>query len=348
MFDIENLRINLIRLFLTLIIIFFTLILFGISPFEVFESIIYGSLGSYSKFIRTIIVWTPISLASLALIYTFSAGMWNIGIEGQIIMGAVGATLVARSIFGDDFISPYLQIFMAIIFGAFWGLIAAILKVKANVHEIFSGLGLDFVASGIVIFLIIGPWKREGIASTGGTDIFDKASWVPTIGNSNFPLFLLVVILLLYLISALVIKYSSLGIRLKATGINIFATERFYFTSDKYIIFSYLIAGGIAGIAGFSQSSAAYHKLVPSISGGFGFLSILIVLICSRNIYFSFIVSFLFAALIVGGSQLQIRMGLDHSIIGIIQATFVLSWLVLQKLELEKLISQKITKVFVK
>ena len=164
--------------------------------------------------------------------------MWNIGIEGQIIMGAVGSTLVARSIFGDDFISPYLQIFMAIIFGAFWGLISAILKVKANVHEIFSGLGLDFVASGIVIFLIIGPWKREGIASTGGTDIFDKASWVPTIGNSNFPLFLLLVIFLLYLVSALVIKYSSLGIRLKATGINIFATERFYFTSDKYIIFS--------------------------------------------------------------------------------------------------------------
>ena len=142
------------------------------------------------------------------------------------------------------------------------------------------------------------------------------------------------------------IKYSSIGIRLKATGINIFATERFYFTSDKYIILSYLLAGGIAGIAGFSQSSAAYHKLVPSISGGFGFLSILIVLICSRNIYFSFIVSFLFSALIVGGSQLQIRMGLDHSIIGIIQATFVLSWLVLQKLELEKIITKQITKVF--
>ena len=88
--------------------------------------------------------------------------------------------------------------------------------------------------------------------------------------------------------------------------------------------------------------------LLVGLFGGFGFLSILIVLICSRNIYFSFIVSFLFAALIVGGSQLQIRMGLDHSIIGIIQATFVLSWLVLQKLELEKLISQKITKVFVK
>jgi len=346
MFDLYNLRINLLRLFLTLIIIIFTLILFGISPFQVFESIIYGSLGSLPKLIRTLIVWTPISLASLALIYTFSAGMWNIGIEGQIIMGAVGSTLVARSFLGDDFISPYLQIILAIIFGGLWGLISAILKVKGNVHEIFSGLGLDFVASGIVIYLIIGPWKRAGIASTGGTDIFDKSSWVPTIGGSNFPLFLLIIILFLYISSALLIKYSSIGIRLKATGINIFATERFYFTSDKYIILSYLLAGGIAGIAGFSQSSAAYHKLVPSISGGFGFLSILIVLICSRNIYFSFIVSFLFSALIVGGSQLQIRMGLDHSIIGIIQATFVLSWLVLQKLELEKIITKQITKVF--
>ena len=65
MFDLYNLRINLLRLFLTLIIIFFTLILFGISPFQVFESIIYGSLGSLPKLIRTLIVWTPISLASL-------------------------------------------------------------------------------------------------------------------------------------------------------------------------------------------------------------------------------------------------------------------------------------------
>lgn len=342
--NFQLIQINLLRLILTLVIIFFVLTLFGTSPISVFDSIIYGSMGSYSKFIRTLMVWAPISMASIALIYTFSAGMWNIGIEGQIIMGAVGATLIARSFLGDTFFSPYIQILFALGFGGIWGLICGLLKVKGNVHEIFSGLGLDFVASGIVIYLIIGPWKREGIASTSGTDIFDKASWIPTIGQNEFPLLLIFIIFILYIFSFFVLKYTSFGLRIKATGINEEATQRFYFSSGKYILLSFFIAGAIAGLAGFSQASGAYHKLVPSISGGFGFLSILIVLICSRNIFFTLVISFLFSALIVGGSQLQIKLGLDHSLIGIIQATFVLSWLILEKLKLEKLFLKKITR----
>ena len=323
---------------------FFILVLFGTSPLQIFDSIFYGSLGSYSKLIRTLLVWIPISLASLALIYTFSAGMWNIGIEGQIIMGAVGASFIARSFLGDTFISPYIQILFALGFGGAWGLLCGLLKVKGNVHEIFSGLGLDFVASGIVIYLIIGPWKREGIASTGGTDIFDKSSWIPTLGQNEFPLLMVFIVFILFIISNFILRYTSFGIRLKATGTNESATRRFYFSSGNYILFSFFIAGAIAGLAGFSQASGAYHKLVPTISGGFGFLSILIVLICSRNIFFTFIVSFLFATLIVGGSQLQIKLGLDHSLIGIIQATFVLSWLILDKLNFEEKIFRKVAR----
>ena len=140
----------------------------------------------------------------------------------------------------------------------------------------------------------------------------------------------------------IVLKYTSFGLRLKATGANESATQRFYFSSSTFILMSFFIAGSIAGLAGFSQASGAYHKLVPSISGGFGFLSILIVLICSRNIYFTLIISFLFSALIVGGSQLQIKLGLDHSLIGIIQATFVLSWLILEKLRIENFILNRV------
>ncbi len=84
--NFEIIFISLFRLFFTLVIIFFLLSLLGISTLNVFDAIIYGSLGSYSKLVRTILVWVPLSLASIALIYTFSAGMWNIGIEGQIIM----------------------------------------------------------------------------------------------------------------------------------------------------------------------------------------------------------------------------------------------------------------------
>ena len=140
-----DLKINFIRFILAILIIFFLLLSFGINPLDVTNALFIGSFGSFEKIIRTILVWVPISLASIALIYTFSSGMWNIGIEGQIIMGAIGATFIARSFLGDNFISPYIQLIMALGFGGFWGFICAILKVKGGVHEIFSGLGLDFV-----------------------------------------------------------------------------------------------------------------------------------------------------------------------------------------------------------
>ena len=144
--NFNDLKINFIRFILAILIIFFLLLSFGINPLDVTNALFIGSFGSFEKIIRTILVWVPISLASIALIYTFSSGMWNIGIEGQIIMGAIGATFIARSFLGDNFISPYIQLIMALGFGGFWGFICAILKVKGGVHEIFSGLGLDFVA----------------------------------------------------------------------------------------------------------------------------------------------------------------------------------------------------------
>jgi simple sugar transport system permease protein len=346
--NFNDLKINFIRFILSILIIFFLLLSFGINPLDVTNALFIGSFGSFEKIIRTILVWVPISLASIALIYTFSSGMWNIGIEGQIIMGAIGATVIARSFLGDTFISPYIQLFMALAFGGFWGLICAILKVKGGVHEIFSGLGLDFVASGIAIYLIIGPWKRKGIASTSGTDIFHENSWIPTVGNLDFPIFLVIVVTLVYVFTFVLLSHTSFGLRLKATGINFFATNRFNFSSERYIIYSFIIAGALAGIAGFSQVSGSYHKLVPTISGGFGFLSILLVLICSRNIFLTFIISFLFAALIVGGSQLQIKLDLDHSLVGIIQASFVLTWLILQRVNLEKKILNIFSKVLTK
>ena len=134
----------------------------------------YGR-SDYREIVKTLLIWAPIALASLALLITFSAGLWNIGIEGQIIAGSIGATIIARSALGESIASPYIQIFIGLIFGGLWGLLCGFLRVKFNVHEIFGGLGLDFVASGLIVYLIIGPWKRAGIASTSGTDIFPDA-----------------------------------------------------------------------------------------------------------------------------------------------------------------------------
>jgi len=153
------------------------LLLAGAPPWEAIMLLAQGSLGSLTRFGHVIKVWIPLTLCACGLIYTFRVGLWNIGVEGQIIMGAIFTTWVLRM--GIQSGRPALVLALAfasgIAGGALWAMIAGFLKTKGGVHEIFAGLGLNFVAQGTVLWLIFGPWKRPGIASMSGTEIFPDA-----------------------------------------------------------------------------------------------------------------------------------------------------------------------------
>ena len=155
------------------------LLLAGTNPWEPLKIIIEGSIGwppfegeSSRKVGDTFMVWVPIALASAGLIVTFNAGMWNIGIEGQIIMGAITAAFVAREVSAPRPILILLTILAGAAGGMLWGLLVGVLRTAGGVNEIFGGLGLDFVALSLTTYLIIGPWARSGVASTSGTDPF--------------------------------------------------------------------------------------------------------------------------------------------------------------------------------
>ena len=121
---------------------------------------------------------------------------------------------------------------------------------------------------------------------------------------------------------------TSLGLRLIATGSNKNATDKFKINSVKYIAYAFIIAGAIGGMAGSIQATGIYHKLVPNISGGYGFLGILIALIAGKNLYSVLLISFVFASIMVGGVQLQLRLGMDSSFPYIVESVFVLSGLI--------------------
>jgi ABC-type uncharacterized transport system permease subunit len=329
---------NTTTIILATIVVTLVLLLLQSSPFEIYITIYEGAYGSLEKLSRTLLITSIMCLSGLALVITFSTGLWNIGIEGQVLFGAIGATVIARTTMGETSIAPVFQLLTGASFGALLGLMCGILKTKANVHEIFGGLGLDFVAAGLIVYLVIGPWKREGIASTGGTDLFPQQSWMPTINNSNFPIGPLIIVLIVIVILYLLLNKTSIGLRLIATGSNKDATLRYKINSIKYICIAFLIAGAIAGLAGSIQAMSIHHKLVPNISGGYGFLGILIALIARRNLITVLIVSTVFASIMVGGIQLQLRLGLDSSFPYIIESVFVLSWLMIKASELDKLI----------
>jgi ABC-type uncharacterized transport system permease subunit len=215
-------------------------------------------------------------------------------------------------------------IIAGIVGGVLWGLLAGVLKTHGGVNEIFGGLGLYFVALGMTTYLVIGPWAREGVASTSGTDLFDKDVWFPTIGSLSVSWLSLLLAAASITGVYLLMRGTLFGLRLKAIGNSMTSSARLGIPSNLYMLASFAVAGGLAGLAGTTQAMAFHHKLVPAVSGGFGFLGILVVLLAGFRAAPVAPLALFFAALSVGASQLELRLELDSSVGGVIQGILVL------------------------
>ncbi|MEA1903937.1 MAG: ABC transporter permease [Actinomycetota bacterium] len=298
----------------------------GAPPLEAAGLILEGAFGSADKIANTLLAWTPLVLASAGLVVTFAAGMWNIGVEGQIVAGAIAASFVAREMPGSPWIVVPLTIVAGAIGGALWALLAGVLRTKGNVNEIFGGLGLDFLALGLTVYLVIGPWSREGTASTGGTDIFREEAWLPTttLFGTEMPLLAVTMAIVGTLLVYYLLRGTRFGLRLKAVGRNPRSAFVLGIPNDRYILNAFALGGALAGIAGTVQVTGFQHKLVPAISGGYGFLGILVVLLAGFSAKWIAPIALFFIAVSVGSTTLELRLGLDSAFGGVLQGVIVL------------------------
>ncbi|MCB1852065.1 MAG: ABC transporter permease [Gammaproteobacteria bacterium] len=303
------------------------LLVVGASPLEAFGQLLSGSFGSWSRLARVLNVWIPLTLCSLGLLYAFRSGLWNIGVEGQMVLGAIGCTAVLR--WGMDTAAPQLMLPAALLagllLGSLWALLAGWLKIRGGVHEIFAGLGLNFVAMGLILWLIFGPWKRPGIASMSGTEPFPKALWFPTLEGWRVSPFALLLTLAAIALTAWVLNRSRFGLNLKAVGHNPRAVTLYGLSAQRYMLIAILISGALAGLAGGLQVSGIYHRLIPAISSGYGYLGLLVVMLANFKLLPIPFIALFFAALNVGSIQLPMMLKLDSSLSGVIQGACVLS-----------------------
>ncbi|MFV9672425.1 MAG: ABC transporter permease [Acidimicrobiia bacterium] len=302
------------------------LLLAGAPPFEALWLLVEGSFGSASKISATLLAWSPLLLASAGLVITFAAGLWNIGVEGQVIAGAIAATWVARSLPGPLWVILPATIVAGAIGGLLWALIVGVLKTYGGVHEIFGGLGLDFVAAGLAVYLVLGPWQRTGVASTSGTDIFREEAWMPELEalGTGWPVVPVALGLASVFIVWLLLRGTRFGLRLKAVGRNPQSSFLLGIPTNSYMLGAFAIGGALAGIAGTVQATGFHHKLVPAVSGGYGFLGILVVLLASFSAAWIAPIALFFIAISVGSTQLDLRLGLDSAFGGVLQGVIVL------------------------
>ena len=297
------------------------------NPFDVFGNIINGAFGSVDNIANVIVAWMPLLLVSSGLLVTFAAGLWNIGIEGQITLGAIFTTFILRT-FQDSNVSPAIilifGILAGIIGGALWAALAGTLKIYGGVSEIFGGLGLNFIATAITLWLIFGPWKRPGIASMSGTQPFPDALSLPVIAELRLSIWTIIIgvagIVLVYIL----LNGTYFGLRLKAVGKNMRSAFLLGIPTNRYMMLSFLICGAFAGVAGALQVEAVYHRLIPSISSGYGFLGLLVAMLVNYQAFWVAPVALFFAILNIGSIQLPIVLKLDSSLGGVLQEALVL------------------------
>lgn len=300
------------------------LVLVGQSPGAALNALVGGALGSTARIGDTLTAWTTLSLAAAGLAITFTGGLWNIGVEGQMIAGAIAASLVAREVNAPPAIMILLIILAGFAGGALWAALAGLLKVKGKVNEIFGGLGLTFVAISLSTYLIIGPWQRAGAASTGGTDPFPDNAWLPTLGDLRVSLVAILVAIFALITVYVLLRGTRFGLRLKAVGQNLQSSALFGIANTRYLLMAFALGGGLAGIAGAIRVTGFYHKLVPGPGGGHGYLGILIVLLAAYKAKWIAPLAFFFAIVAVGASQLPLQLGLDASLGGILRSVLVL------------------------
>jgi simple sugar transport system permease protein len=322
-----NVGLQLAAVVLAFLITSVILLVAGAPPFQAFWEIARGAVGSLSSFSNVLVAWVPLLLAAAGVLVTFAAGLWNIGVEGQIVMGAVLTTWVLR-LLQNTSLSPaaviILGLLAGIVGGALWAALAGVLKTFGGVNEIFGGLGLNYVATALTLWLIFGPWKRPGIGSMSGTQPFPDQLALPTVGGLRLSLWSLGLAIVAVIAVYILLERTYTGLRLKAVGLNRRAAFLLGVPTWQYGLLAFFICGGLAGLAGAVQVTGVYHRLIPSISSGYGYLGLMIgMLILYRAIWVAPVALF-FAALNIGSIQLPIVLKLDSTLSGVIQGLLVL------------------------
>ncbi|MCA9903122.1 MAG: ABC transporter permease [Anaerolineae bacterium] len=310
---------------LSLLITAILVLAVGKNPLEVITAIWEGAFRNSNAIAGVVNFWIPLTFACMGLVITFTAGLWNIGVEGQMMLGAVFASWAARTLTLPSPILLPLEIVMAMLGGAFWGLLVGILRVRLGVNEIFGGVALNALANVLVIYLISGPWQPPEGGSAQSTPPFPAESLLPEI-SSEFPVSLLALFLIIIVVAAVFIalRGTRWGLHLKATGKNPRSALLLGVPTTQTALSAFVICGAIAGIGGAYRVLFTFDSLRPLPSGGIGFLALLVVLVVANRVLLAPIVGFVFAAILAGSTRLRVVLQLDQSLAEVLQGFVVL------------------------
>lgn len=296
-----------------------TMLLTGENPFSVYATMFEGAFGTGRKIWKLLQNLAMLLCVSLALTPAFKMRFWNIGGEGQVLIGGL-ATAACMILLGGKLPNGLLIIVMlivSILAGAIWALIPAIFKANFNTNETLFTLMMNYVAIQIVSYFCMYWENPKGSGKIGVINGNSMQGWLPTIGNYDYLLNILIV-LVLTVAMYIYLKYSKHGYELSVVGESENTAKYIGINVKKVILRTMFVSGAVCGIAGFLLVGGTDHTISSSTAGNRGFTAIMVSWLAKFNPIYMILTSFLLVFLSAGASQISMVFNLNESFSDII------------------------------
>lgn len=312
-------------IFIGLFLTAFLLLSQGINPLEAYGSMFAGAFIGKFELSFTFMEFIPLALAGLAVTIAYRCGIFNIGVEGQLYISALFTTWVAVSFPNlPGIILLPLSLLSGMVMGGLFAAIPAYLKVKHGMNEVLICMLLNYVGINLV-GLAVNSFLKAPNQPNPNSEMLPKSTWMPIIlkGTQLHAGFILVFVLAIALY--FILFKTTMGYQIRSVGLSQKASTYSGISVAKTMMFTMVVSGMIAGLAGSMVIMGSQHRLLANFLVGYGYDAISVSLLGGLNPIGVLFTAFFFGALKSGGNAMQISVGIPVSVVSIINAIAILS-----------------------
>jgi len=278
-----------------------------------------STIGTQRGIVDTLVYTTPRLLVAIGVIVALRSGQFNLGAEGQLQLGAIGAAL------GGAYLAPHLPgglalptaLLLAMVCGAIWAGLAAVMKVWRGCDELISTLLLNFVAIYLVQLLVQGPMKDPDSTFNQSSRVIPTAE-LPRLGFTRLHMGLAIALVCVVLVWIL-LERTTLGLRLRSVGFNAVASRYQQMRIGRLTILAMLISGAICALAGAGETLGVQFRLIQGFSSGFGFEGLAIAFLAGLRPVRALVIAVIFGGIFSTATQLQQEIGVTASLAYVVE-----------------------------
>ncbi|MFN2460855.1 MAG: ABC transporter permease [Candidatus Velthaea sp.] len=294
------------------------------SPIDGFAALFGGALGNASEVAETLVQTTALLFPALGIALAFRAGLFNIGAEGQLVLGGLAAGVLGAALPLPGIVVIPVALAAGAAAGGAWGGLAGFLRARFGANEVIATLMLNVVAALLATYLVGGPLKAPG-ATASETPLLPATAWLPAIVPDTRLTISFVIAVALALLLRFVLARTVFGYELRAAGEAPEAARRAGIDLARTAFTAMALSGAIAGLGGATIVMGVLHRFNNGLSPGYGFVAIAVALVGNLDPLFIVIAAFAFGILQSGAIAMQAEAQVPRDVVGIIEGLVIIA-----------------------